>query len=104
MECLRTLGELITAPVAFSTPEGPLVFTALCSVLYGNKLQQRDIPTLGVGCAMLSVCECWNAPGLKYAVAMCLIKYYLDTMENWVQLFVTANKQNSPELKYACLV
>ena len=38
MECLRTLGELITAPVAFSTPDGPLVFTALCSVLYGNKL------------------------------------------------------------------
>ena len=98
IDCLRTLGELITAPVAFSTPDGPLVFTGLCSVLYGNKLQQRDITTLGVGCAMLSVCECWNAPGLKYAVAMCLIKYYLDTMENWVELFVTANKQNLPEL------
>ena len=58
MECLRTLGELITAPVAFRTYDGPLAFMALRSVLYGNKLQQRDIPTLGVGCAMLSVCEC----------------------------------------------
>ena len=104
MDCLRTLGEIITAPVAFSTPDGLLVFTGLCTVVYGNTLQQSDIPTLRVGCAMLSVCEYWNAPGLKYAVAMCLIKYYLDTiMENWVELFVTANKQNSPELKYACL-
>ena len=34
---------------------------------------------------------------------MCLIKYYLDASEHWVQLYITANKQNSPELKYACL-
>ena len=79
---MRALGELITAPVAFRTHDRILAYMALRSVLYRNKLQQRDIPTLDVGCAMLYICEYWVATALKYAVAMCLMKYYLDTSEH----------------------
>ena len=79
---METFGELITEPVVYSTRDGynsntgHLAFEGLISVL--------DVPTIIVGCTMLYICEYWGATALKYTVAMCLMKYYLDTLEHGV--------------------
>ena len=77
---METISELITAHAVYSTRDS-LAIVALFSVTYRNSLEQRDIPTIDVGCAILFFCKYWGATALKYTVAMCLMKYYLDTLE-----------------------
>ena len=82
---------------------GATGFKVLIKVMYGNKLEQSDIPTIGVGCAMLRICEFWGATALKYRVAMCLMKYY-PIAEYFATLYVASSMHKSQELQYACLL
>ena len=82
MGCMRTFCVIFASYVVFRTHDGQLVFRGLVSVMYGNKLEQRDILTLDVGCAMLCICKFWGAIALKHIVAMCLMKYYPFTLEH----------------------
>ena len=69
----------------------------------GNKLEQSDIPTIDVGCAMLCICQFWCATALKYRVAMCLMKYY-PFVVHWVWLYIVSSIHDSRELQYVCLL
>ena len=66
-------------------------------MIYGNKLEQSNIPTIDVGYAMLSICEFWGATALKYRVAMYLMKYY-PIAENFAPLYVASSMHKSPEV------
>ena len=101
--CHTRFGEAITANSIFKTSAGVTGFKVLMKVMYGNKLEQSDIPTIGVGCAMLRICEFWGATALKYRVAMCLMKYY-PIAEYFATLYVASSMHKSPELQYACLL
>ena len=94
--------DVITANSLFKTSAGATGFKVLIKVVYRNELEQSDIPTIGVGCAILRICIFWGATTLKYRVAMCLMKYY-HIAEYFATLYVASSMHKSPELKYACL-
>ena len=54
--CRTSFGDVITANSIFKTSAGATGFKVLMKVVYGNELEQSDIPTIGVGCAMLRIC------------------------------------------------
>ena len=101
--CRTSFGEVITSNSIFKTREGATGHKVLIKVMYGNKLEQSDIPTIGVGCAMLRICEFWGATALKYRVAMWLMNYY-PIAEYFAPLYVASSMYKSPGLQYACLL
>ena len=79
-ESLVTAGLLLAAPVIYSklhgynNNTGHLAMVGLFRVVQEHNLEQRDIPTIDVGRAMLLICEFWDTAALKYTVVVCLMK------------------------------